>query len=269
MAWHDVIEAPALRAQPSPLESARFGCSVERLTVSAAAGTPLAAVREAVRCSDADVVVLRYPAEHIAWFAALACHGRTAVFADSLVYWRLRAGTGRAPAPSPELEVAPAPGAAAVTELVADIFSAYGSHYLANPLFDPARALAGYQDWALRSAAGEGCLALRQANGDGANHGADHGADGLVALATLQEDAVRTEILLAGVVSARQGRGLYAHLLKAVEDRTLARDAAEVVISTQGHNSRVQRAWARYGFEPVQTVLTAHLIRSSLLPGRG
>jgi GNAT superfamily N-acetyltransferase len=256
MAWHDVIEAPTVRAQKSPLESARFGCSVERLTVSAAAGAPLAAVREEILRSTADVIVLRYPAEHIGWFAALNDLGRTAVFADSLVYWRLPAGRGRAPAPARELSVTTAPGAAAVAALVADIFSAYGCHYLANPLFDPERALAGYQEWALDSAAEDGCVALRGPDGDGSD---------LLAFATLDEDADRTEILLAGVVPPPQGRGLYAHLLKAVEDRTLAHGAREVVISTQGHNTRVQRAWARYGFEPVQTLLTVHLVRSLLL----
>uniref|UniRef100_UPI0013B3D22B GNAT family N-acetyltransferase n=1 Tax=Nonomuraea lactucae TaxID=2249762 RepID=UPI0013B3D22B len=167
---------------------------------------------------------------------------------------------GRAPAPAADLAVAAASDPATVERLVADIFSAYGSHYLANPLFDPAQALAGYQDWARRTAAGDGCLALEHRG---------EGGPRLLALATLEEDAARTEILLAGVVSECQGRGLYAHLLKAVEDRTRARGASEVVISTQGHNTRVQRAWARYGFEPVQTLLTAHLVRSSLLPGRG
>ncbi|MDF2705527.1 MAG: hypothetical protein K0R62_1179 [Nonomuraea muscovyensis] len=259
MAWHDVMEAPALRAQPSPLESARFGRSVERLTVSAGAGASFDAVREAVLGSAAEVVVLRYPAERIDWFAGLTGLGRTALFADSLVYWRLPAGRGRAPDPSPGLVPAPTADTAAVERLVADIFAAYGSHYLANPLFDADAALAGYQEWALRSAAEGRCLTLRDGGPGGSR---------LLALATLEEAATRTEILLAGVVSECQGRGLYAHLLKAVEDRTLARGATEVVISTQGHNTRVQRAWARYGFEPVQTLLTAHLVRSSLLPER-
>ncbi|MER6947320.1 GNAT family N-acetyltransferase [Nonomuraea sp. NPDC000554] len=253
MAWQDVIEATALRAWESRVESERFGCSVERLTAGSA--SPFPAVREAVLGSDADVIVLRYPAEHVGWFAQLTALGRTAVFADSLVYWRLRAGQGRAPEGAPDL-LPVEPAAASVGELISEIFTAYGNHYLANPLFDPADAVAGYQEWALSSAAEGGCLALW-----------DRSTEALVALATLEEGEARTEILLAGVVPGRQGRGLYAHLLKAVEDRTLTRGSADVVISTQGHNTRVQRAWARYGFEPTQTVLTVHLIRSALLPG--
>ncbi|WP_205315359.1 hypothetical protein, partial [Nonomuraea lactucae] len=108
MAWHDVIEAPSVCAQASPLESARFGRSVDRLTVSAGSGASFGAVAQAVRESEADVVVLRYPAEHIGWFARLTALGRTPVFADSLVYWRLVAGRGRAPAPAADLAVAAA-----------------------------------------------------------------------------------------------------------------------------------------------------------------
>lgn len=261
MAWHDVIEADAVQTRESPLESARFGYSVERLAVSAESGSSLSAVREAVVRSAADVIVLRYPAEYIGWYARLTTPGRTAIFADSLVYWRLRAGAGRAPEASPELCSTELTGTAAIEALVSDIFLSYGNHYLANPLFDAADVLAGYQEWALRSAAEGGCLALLDRRAAGA-------ASRVLALATLEEDEARTEILLAGVVSEQQGRGLYAHLLKAVEDRTLARGAGEVVISTQGHNTRVQRAWARYGFEPVRTMLTVHLVRSALLPGR-
>ncbi|MDR8414575.1 GNAT family N-acetyltransferase [Nonomuraea sp. 3-1Str] len=256
MAWNDVIEARTVRAVPSPLESARFGRPVERLTVGAGSESTIDAVRAAVQASDADVVVLRYPAEHVGWFAELTGLGRTALFADCLVYWSLRAGQGRPPAPAPGLHTAPLGAPDAVGTLVADIFAAYGNHYLADPLFDAAAALEGYQEWAVRSAAEGGCLAL------------DDGAH-VLGLATLEDSGPRTEILLAGVVPAARGRGLYAHLLKAVEDHAVARGAGEVVISTQSHNTRVQRAWARYGFAPVQTHVTVHLVRTALLHPAG
>ncbi|MEV4247615.1 GNAT family N-acetyltransferase [Streptosporangium canum] len=251
MGWHDLMEAEAVQVRQSPLESARFGCSVERLTVPLGARSSFSEVREAVLESAADVIVLRYPAENVGWFAELTTLGRTAVFADCLVHWRLLAGEGRAPEPSPELRTTEPTGPAEVRASVSGIFAAYGNHYLANPLFDVADALEGYREWALRSAAEGRCLMLR-----------GPGPDDVLGLATLEEDASRTEILLAGVAPGAQGRGLYAHLLKAVEDRALARGATEVVISTQGHNTRVQRAWARYGFEPVQAVVTVHLTRN-------
>ncbi|MEU4540992.1 GNAT family N-acetyltransferase [Streptosporangium sp. NPDC023825] len=259
MAWQDVMGSGAPRIAESPLDSARFGRPVERLTVPAQAPSPFPAVREAVLGSRADVIVLRYPAEHVGWFAELTALGRTAVFADSLTYWRLRAGRGRAPEPPGDLQPTQRVTPAAVRESVSDIFAAYRNHYLANPLFDDAEALAGYREWALRSASEGECVALREWSPAG---------DGILALATLADDADRTEILLAGVISRARGRGLYAHLLAAVEGRALARGAREVVISTQGHNTGVQRAWARYGFEPALTFLTVHLVRSRLLRGR-
>ncbi|MBB2911625.1 ribosomal protein S18 acetylase RimI-like enzyme [Streptosporangium becharense] len=262
MSWQDVTEARDVRAVASPLESARFGLTVERVTVPAGSGASFAEVGAAVLESAADVVVLRYPAEHVGWFAGLTGLGGTAVFADSLVYWRLPAGAGRAPEPVPELSVSGPPAPAEVRELVAAVFAAYGNHYLANPLLDPAAALAGYQEWASRAAAGGGCLTLEHRE-------AGEGRPRLAGLATLEDEGPRTEILLAGVVPGLQGRGLYAHLLRAVEERALARGATEVVISTQGHNTRVQRAWARYGFEPVQTLLTVHLVRSPLPRAHG
>lgn len=251
MSWRDVTEPGVVLTVPSPVESARFGRSVERLTVSASSAAPLETVRDAAARSAADVVILRYPAEYVGWFAGLTTLGRTAVLADSLVYWRLRAGEGRRPQPVEGLAVDGVPEAAEVRAFVRRTFRAYGNHYLANPLFDAADAAEGYEEWALRSAARDGCVTLR-------------GPDGVLALATIEQDGPRTEILLAGVTPAAQGRGVYAHLLAAVEDRATSRGAAEVVISTQGHNTRVQRAWARYGFEPVHTLLTVHLIRGPL-----
>ncbi|MFG1686356.1 GNAT family N-acetyltransferase [Nonomuraea sp. NPDC049269] len=252
MTWHDVFEAEAIQAQESPLESARFGWSVERLNVPPASDIPFSAIREAVLGSAADVIVLRYPAERGGWFAELTALGRTVLFADSLAYWRLCAGEGRAPGAAPNISATELIDPGVVRALISDIFAAYGNHYLANPLFDVAKALAGYQEWALRSAREGGCVVLKEDSR-------------VLGLATVEETGPRTEILLAGVVSEAQGRGIYAHLLKAIEDRTLVRGAKEVVISTQGHNTRVQRAWVRYGFEPVRTVLTVHLIRSPLL----
>ncbi|MEU9830622.1 GNAT family N-acetyltransferase [Streptosporangium sp. NPDC048047] len=257
MSWHDLVEADGLPVRESPLESARFGLSFERVTVSAASDAPLSAVLTAVRRSEADIVVLRYPARHVEWFAALTALGRTAVLADSLVYWRLDAGKGRGPEPSPGLWAAGVTDPAVVREAVSAVFGSYGNHYLANPLLDAGAALEGYRDWALRSAAGGGCLGLYGEAPDGPG-------SRLLGLATVEEDDTRTEILLAGTVPGARGRGLYAHLLKGVEERALARGAAEVVISTQGHNTGVQRAWARYGFEPVCTALTVHLVRCRL-----
>ena len=256
MGWYDALEAGELLSSPSEYESKRFGVSVDRISVSASAGTPLPEVLAAVEKSTADVVVLRYPAREVTWFAALAAGDRTALLADSLIYWSLPVGKGRRPAPlagfNAGLETAIDDDL--VDDLVGDIFGDYGNHYCSNPLFDRALALAGYQEWARRSIAQDGAVVLR---------GPDRRVLGL---ATVGQERSWTEIELAGIVPAEQGRGRYGHLLAAVEDTSSSK---RLVISTQGHNTGVQRAWARYGFEPVHTLLTVHLVTPGLLPGEG
>ncbi|MFC0627682.1 GNAT family N-acetyltransferase [Kribbella deserti] len=251
MGWFEAVEAGEMLTAASPYESGRFGVSVDRVTVSAAAGTALPEVLGAVKASQADVVVLRYPAREVEWFAELAAMPeRRAILADSLVYWRLAVGTGSRPEPlsgfrtGVEHEI----DDVLVDDLVGDIFGDYGNHYCANPLFDRAAALAGYQEWARRSIATAGAVTLR---------GPDHRVLGL---ATVDHQKPVTEIELAGVVPAEQGRGRYGHLLAAVEDAAAAAGSTRLVISTQGHNTGVQRAWARYGFEPVHSLLTVHLV---------
>jgi GNAT superfamily N-acetyltransferase len=252
MGWYDALEAGELVSTPSAFESERFGVSVDRVTVSASAGTPLPEMLAAVARSDAEVVVLRYPAREVHWFAALARTDRTVLLADTLVYWSLSAGKGRRPGPLAGFTagVEHQVDDHVVDDLVGDIFGDYGNHYCANPLFDRSLALAGYQEWARRSVAEAGAVILR---------GPDRRVLGL---ATVDHADSWTEIQLAGVVPAEQGRGRYGHLLAAVEDATKGQ---RLVISTQGHNTGVQRAWARYGFEPVHTLLTVHLVKPALL----
>lgn len=258
MSWQELTGAGPVVHRSSPLESERFGVSVDRVLAPLESADGEARVLDAVASSQADVVVLRYPTQWTALAARLS--GRDLVPADQLTYWRLRTGSGRRPAAEAGLDVVPAdredPVARdrLVDELVADIFSGYGNHYTANPLFDRALALAGYQQWARRSAAEGGALVLR-----------DAGRPVSVATTTTVEAVL--EIELAGVLTARQGGGLYAHLLAGVEDLAAGGGADEVVISTQTHNVGVQRAWARYGFEPVATFTTLHLVRSGLLDG--
>ncbi|GII62474.1 hypothetical protein Skr01_25590 [Sphaerisporangium krabiense] len=253
----EATAVPAVRTLASPHESARIGRPVERLTVPGGSDGSFAPVRAAIRESAADVIVLRYPAERVEWFAELLTTGRTALLADSLVYWRLVAGRGRGAARTPGLWTGPLRDPGTAGALAAEIFAGYRNHYAADPLFAACDARAGYADWARGSAAAGDCLAL---------YGPGEGEPRAIGLVTVADDGPVTDILLAGVVPGERGRNRYAHLLAAVEERTRARGATEVVISTQGHNTGVQRAWARYGFEPVRTLLTVHLVRKGLIP---
>jgi len=250
MSWYDALEAGELTVRPSVDAAKRFGVSIDRMSVSASAGTPLAEVLGAVERSTADVIVLRYPARETTWFAALANGPRRALLADTVVYWSLPTGKGRRPAPlagfSTRLE--PTADDDLVDDLVADVFGDSGNHYCSNPLFDRTLALAGRQDWARRRIADAGAVVLR---------GPDRR---VLALAAIDQQRSWTEIQLAGVVPAEQGRGRYGHLLAAIEDACTSR---RLVVSTQGHQTGIQRIWARYGFEPVHNLLTVHLVAAT------
>lgn len=261
MSWSELLGSgpPALRASDS--EAARFGISVDRLLVADGATVVDSEVRALAAGSQADLVVLRYPARRVGLFAALLGGSRDVLFADQLVYWRLRTGTGRTPVPveglrTEPLEVGGEVGGEVegmVEGLVGEIFADYGNHYLADPALDPAAALLGYQEWAANSASADGAVAVFR---DGTP----------VGLATTSTEDGVLEIELAGILAAHQGQGLYAHLLAGVEAFALDRGATQVVISTQAHNTGVARAWSRYGFEPVVAFTTVHLLRRGLLP---
>jgi GNAT superfamily N-acetyltransferase len=250
MSWYDALEAGELTVRPSVDAAKRFGVSIDRMSVSASAGTPLAEVLAAVEKSTAEVIVLRYPARETTWFAALAEGPRKALLADTVTYWSLPVGKGRRPAPLAGFtaQVEPSADDELVDDLVADVFGDSGNHYCANPVFDRAQALAGRQEWARRRIAEVGAVVLR---------GPDRR---VLALGSVDQQRSWTEIQLAGVVPAEQGRGRYGHLLAAIEDACTTR---RLVVSTQSHQTGIQRVWARYGFEPVHNLLTVHLVAAT------
>jgi hypothetical protein len=260
MSWASLFTGDTLVVADSPLESRRFGLSVARATVpfSMAGEQALPELAAVLRESAADLVVLRYPAAYADWYARLLTVGRDLVFADTLVYWRLPLADRRASEPGrlPDglgVQVDPAIDPAELDRLVDDIFGDYANHYRANPLLDGASATAGYREWAAHSVAEDHCVTLA---GPGS---------GVVGVATMEVTPGVAEILLAGTRSTHQGRGLYRHLLVGCVDLAIAHGAEQLVISTQGHNTGVQRAWARSGFEPVGTAVTVHAVRRGLL----
>src|SRR3954470_2905761 len=138
MSWYDALEAGELTLRSSVDAAKRFGVSIDRMSVSAAAGTPLAEVRAAVERSTADVIVLRYPARETTWFAALASGPRQALLADTVVCWALPVGKGRRPAPlaGSTTQSESEGDDDLVADVVADVFGDSGNHYCSNPVFD-------------------------------------------------------------------------------------------------------------------------------------
>lgn len=249
---------------PSLPDTERFGRTVARLVIHRGP-TDRQALIQTLRDEPADVVIARYPAE-LEWVAsALRRTGRDVLPVGGLVYWSSPARVGAVhPTGQAGVDVVPAAVAAGpdgvpalVDELVLDIFAAYGTHYRCNPLFDPADIEAGYAQWARScvDAPGSGVLVLRL---EGAPIG----------LATIAPDGADHDILLAGVRASHQGRGFYSSLLEAARAWAAEAGSARVVISTQTHNIRVQRAWARSGWLPIDTFEAVHLVRAGLLDRR-
>lgn len=258
MSWAALFAREEPFAADSPLDTERFGLSFLRATVPFAAEVEAARawLVDTVRAATADIVVLRYPARHVDWYAGLLDCGRDLIHADSLLYWRLDLNDSRRRWRAPgdrALRIESDAVAADVESLVDAGFAGYPSHYRANPLLPAEAVRAGYRQWALRVARdGEGFV-LR------------HTDEGVVGFAVQESEGATTEVVLAAVRPDLQGGGLYRHLLVACAERARSAGSAELVSSTQVHNTAGQRAWTRLGFEPVDAVVTVHAVRRGLL----
>lgn len=237
--------------EPSPAESDRFGLRIGRCVVTGVDDLD----RLAEACEGFDVVVLRHPAEDVDVPVVLAgLDGFRCLPADHLCVWEW---TGD----EPPIRAAPAgwtidlsPRIDDVSSVVRDSFAGYANHYRVNPLLAPSAALDGYVEWAQRLAADDdAAVVLRDAAGTAAG------------VALIDWRAGPPDVRLAGMSTSAQGRGLYPVLIAHVVGLALRRGAHGVQISTQSHNTRVMRTWARLGFLPVRTVATVHLVRSELL----
>jgi RimJ/RimL family protein N-acetyltransferase len=277
MAWDDLTGRDVTYAS-SPVESARFGISVGRITV----GYELAETPEGYKLASRElaallaqstdaVLIARYPAKAIGLGAIITGARRDVVPAGQLTYWGADINPILDAAPavvSNELDVVTAEDLTTqqhassdevfqiVDTIVSDSFAGYANHYLANPLLDRDAALRGYQDWARRSfESSEGGLILRH-----------RGTPiGIATFTTSVDGRSHLEVLLAGLVRAAQGHGHYAALIAGCAAAARRQDRKRLIISTQTHNIRVQRAWSKLGLRPFATIETVHVIRRGLL----
>lgn len=273
MSW-DQFVGRGVEYSASPAESKRFGVTFGRVTVlTDDAASSMARLGEVLRTAPEDVLVVRYPAAELGLGAVVATSGRDVIPAGALTYWGALAAdvVARPVDPADPVEVvnasewtgkagsgdgADTPVGDVVDAMVAESFAGYGNHYVANPLLDRGAALAGYQEWARLtvSAHPEDALLLRR------------GAQ-VIGIATCHASPENDhlEILLAGLSPSAQNRGLYGHLLAGCATHAGHRGLARLIISTQVHNVRVQRAWARAGLLPFGAVETVHCVRPGVL----
>lgn len=259
MSWSG-LGGDGVRRWVSSVEGDRFGLSVARVVVGTDAiddenlrsefGTALAESTE-------DLVISRWPAQLSGLGAVAANSGRALIPADMLMYWEVPAAALAAsagPIPDGYAVARPTQAAddveAAISQVVTDSFRGYGNHYTANPALDPELALAGYLEWAVGAfRADPGHVVILEEAGSP------------IGVATLTESDDDLEIELAGLTGAAQGKGLYGYLLAAVGELAVERGKGRVIISTQAHNIRVQRAWVRAGMKPFAAATTVHLVK--------
>jgi ribosomal protein S18 acetylase RimI-like enzyme len=258
MGWAEVTAAVS-ELRPSARESARFATPIARLSVGeswreqfASERDLFAALRRRIAASEGTTVIVRVPSDLVGFVAEGVPAGHRALFAGTLLYWAIEVAE-HTPASRPEgIDVRAADGSVDIGHIIADSFDGYLSHYAYNPGLEPGLIVAGYQEWATGAAAShDGSVLVLEKGGSP------------IGFATVVDDPAVpgiAEIELASVVSGAQGQGLYRHLLDGIVSSAADRGAHRVVISTQAHNIRVQRAWASAGLRPVASLETFHCV---------
>lgn len=259
MSWDQLLE-PGLNVRHSKVESERFGYDVGRMTIGPGR-IEQDELLLVIQQDPSDILIVRHDAGRLGLPALLARSRRSVLPAGALTYWE-KTVDSQAELVDGNLAVHGADyfdietSSRLVREIVRSSFADYGNHYAANPLLDSSAALAGYEEWAVRCLTEDPRNVLVMAD-----------REEPIGVATLEPavDGRHFEVLLAGLTPAAQGQGFYGTLMRACENLAFTRGAERLLISTQVHNVRVQRAWARQGLRPFAAIETLHLVDSQLL----
>ncbi|HUB71499.1 MAG TPA: GNAT family N-acetyltransferase [Acidimicrobiales bacterium] len=238
----------------STSESSRFGLPVGRLEIPVGHNVGPGQVMQLVEASDFDLVILRYPASEVDWFAMLRSPNWSALHADTLLYFEKELGAGETARSLLTLRRVRGDGEQAeLRRLAAASFHDYRSHYFANPMIDRAAIEEGYVDWALRySTDGSGAQATFLAEMAGPGE--------VVGFASLCFEPC-AEFALVAVAPEYSGRGFYGEILEAGERYFFAEKKGTCYISTQVHNLAVVRTVTKRGYRPALSLQTVHLVK--------
>jgi len=199
-----------------------------------------------------DLVILRYPSAMVRAFDHLSSvSGRRAIYADTLLHFRWT-DDGRELSPSHPRVHRGAIELSGVASLVEMTFLGYSNHYAANPRLDASKVAVGYAEWATNIATDPRSILV-------ANEVAGH----IAGLAVIDASRGEWDVLLAGVVPAFRGEGMYGDLITSVMVEARAAEQPSVVISTQSHNIQVMRTWERLGWRVTGSLVTVHLERTA------
>lgn len=249
-----MTDAPTRWLTLSAEDSRRFQRRVVRGRIEQMPPPP-GALEQEIALLQAELAIVRLPAGMIAPIHALIASGFLPIHADTLVYHarRLDAPVASRPATTGfSAGLADQADRARIAQIARAAFSAYRSHYHANPLLDADVVAEGYAEWAtsfLDARAQERETWVVRIDGEVAGF----------ATCALSAGGSAAEIVLNAVDPARAGRGAYGYLLGTLLQSYQARGCSVVSTSTQVWNYVVQRAWARAGFVLTHAYDTYHI----------
>ena len=241
---------PAAQLSVSPLDSARFDMRIVRGRADELDPKALAAEIIAMKC---DVAIVRVPSQRASRISALSRWALPVLHADTLVHYQCDL-TRLEPKPLRNGDLVFALATEAdlprLREMISVTFRDYASHYQANPLFDPDKILAGYQQWAENHLTDPDCdlWTVRRGNR-------------LAAFAACRNNLARgeSEGVLYGVNPQDAGCGLYGDLIRHTQAEAKSRGLRVMQVSTQVGNFAVQKVWTREGFYLFEALDTFHV----------
>ena len=232
------------------VESRRFGFQILNAQCGAQSEGRESELSQALSSEIYELAVVRYPVHLEGVAQLLATHGEKTIDADPTVYW----GTpirkdvpNRSPA-NIAIQRIDESALEIVEQVINSAFSGYRSHWHDNPRTQNIRMEDAYNEWVKNKITNnESRCYLMLVDREPAG------------FAMTETRELVSEILLAGICTQFQSRGLYRHLLAHIENEMFSEKSVELVISTQSQNRNVQKAWDKYGLIPLMTVRTVHV----------
>jgi hypothetical protein len=227
----------------SEVDSLRFGKRIYRAQVANAG--EVSAIDERARTERVDMVIARCAVGRLDVVHALEVSGHRLM--DTLVYYGGLTQAFDGVTWQHAIRPATAADRDGLAVVASDAFTNYDGHYHADPRLDPRLATLGYVEW---------CTSLL----DKAGHTtwiAEEGST-LMGFIAIRHDQPAAEIVLNGVASRFQRRGVYDSLLKAAGQSLLRSGKQEIVVSTHLGNLAPQKVWAKNGMSMSSALYTFH-----------
>jgi ribosomal protein S18 acetylase RimI-like enzyme len=249
MGWQE-LQSNEVLVSSGDVESRRFGFQILNVQCGAQSEGRESELSQALSSEIYELAVVRYPVHLEGVAQLLATHGEKTIDADPTVYW----GTpirkdvpNRSPA-NIAIQRIDESALEIVEQVINSAFSGYRSHWHDNPRTQNIRMEDAYNEWVKNKITNnESRCYLMLVDREPAG------------FAMTETRELVSEILLAGICTQFQSRGLYRHLLAHIENEMFSEKSVELVISTQSQNRNVQKAWEKYGLIPLMTVRTVHV----------